>query len=210
VPGQPPGFPASFYDAATASGRPVFRIEPQHSLATVNAYRGGSLANLGHDHVISSRQVQGYVLASDDASAARADIYVSLADLEIDEPPLRQAAGLEAQLKPSEIAATRRHMLEDVLQAARYPFLEVHAGWARDAPPRAVLDAHVTLHGVTRSYRVPVSYSRDAETLTVTGQLRIRQTEFGMTPYSVLGGSLKVKDELGLRFSLKAKRMGSA
>ncbi|MGA7981755.1 MAG: YceI family protein [Chromatiaceae bacterium] len=210
MPEQPPGFPTAFYRAAATSGRTVYRIESQDSLATVNAYRGGSLANLGHDHVISSRRVQGYVLASDVASEARADIYVSLADLKIDEPPLRQAAGLEGQLKPPEIAATRRHMLEDVLQAARYPFLEVHAGWASDAPPHTVLQARISLHGVTRSYRVPVSYSRDAETVTVTGQLRIRQTEFGMTPYSVLGGSLKVKDELGLRFSLEAKRMGSA
>jgi hypothetical protein len=186
----------------------VYRIDPQASPATVYAYRGGSLAHLGHDHVISSHEVQGYVLAADRLRDARADLFVPLARLEIDEPSLRQAAGFAGQLRPDEIAQTREHMLKDVLQAGRYPFLELHGVWATNAV-RKILDATIHLHGKTRAYRVPVTYSQDPQRLTVSGQLQIRQTIFDMTPYSVLGGALNVQDVLKVRFTIKANRLSS-
>jgi hypothetical protein len=204
----PAGFPSAFYRQTAASGRAVYQIDAGRSIATVNAYASGSLAHLGHNHVISTRQIHGFVLASDDPQEARADLYVSLAGLDVDDPPLRAAAGFDGPLKPEEIVQTRAHMLDAVLRANLYPFLELRAAWTADAPPGTALDVHIRLHGTERPYRVPVKYSRTADSLEVSGQFQIRQTDFAMTPYSVLGGALMVRDELVLRFTILARRTG--
>jgi polyisoprenoid-binding protein YceI len=206
APARPADFPAAFYREAIAAGGAVYRVDPTRSLGTVYAYRGGSLRKLGHDHVIASHEIRGYCLAGTDNQDSRADLYVPLASLAIDEPALRRSAGFPGELRPDEIAATRVHMLDSVLQADRYPFLQLHAAWATERRDK-VLNVEIRLHGVARSYRVPVQYSRNSNSLTVSGQLRIRQTDFGMTPYSVLGGALRVKDELRLRFSVTATRL---
>ena len=203
----PTDFPAAAYRHAAALGQPVYQIDPKASLATVEAFRGGSLAHVGHDHAIASRQVQGYVLAADDPRHARADLYIPLGTLEIDEPSLRASAGFEGVLTPEEIAQTRRHMLDEVLESQRYPFMTVRAAWAADAPPHTVLNAQVRLHAVTRTLRIPVQLARDGDRLKIDGRFRIRQSDFGMTPYSILGGALRVKDELGLSFRIEATRL---
>jgi len=40
--------------------------------------------------------------------------------------------------------------------------------------------------------------------LTARGTLRLRQTEFGMVPFSVAGGSIQVADEMELAFEIVA------
>jgi hypothetical protein len=39
------------------------------------------------------------------------------------------------------------------------------------------------------------------------GELRLRQSDFGITPFSVLGGALTVEDELRVRYRLLARRV---
>jgi hypothetical protein len=173
APGRPADFPAAFYRAAIAAGGAVYRVDPTRSLGTVYTYRGGSLRKLGHDHVIASHEIQGYCLAGKDTKDSRADLYVPLASLAIDEPALRRSAGFEGELRPDEIAATRVHMLESVLQAERYPFAQIRAAWAKERRDK-VLNVEIRLHGVARSYRVPVRYSRNSNSLTVSGQLCLR------------------------------------
>jgi hypothetical protein len=40
--------------------------------------------------------------------------------------------------------------------------------------------------------------------LTVGGELSILQSDFGITPFSALGGTLQVGDELKLRYRIEA------
>src|SRR5690349_17098835 len=87
-PGMPAEFPRAFYEQEAAQGRAVLRVDPAASLVVLTVRRGGSLARLGHDHVVASHTVQGYVAPG----AKRADLYVTLADLAVDEPALRTEA----------------------------------------------------------------------------------------------------------------------
>ena len=204
---QPADFPAATYRRAAKLGKPVYRVDPRGSQLTVLVGRTGTLAHLGHDHVLATRQIQGSVLGAEDPSQAQADVYVALAALEVDPPPLRVQTGLKGQLTAAEIAQTREHMLHDVLDAQRNPWITVHATWARDAPRRTVLMAQVTLHGVSRSVRIPVAYRRDQQRIEVSGRLQVRQSDFGLIPYSLLGGALAVDDTLRLSFHIEATRI---
>src|SRR5262249_45638287 len=114
----PAEFPAEYYAQAAAEGRPVYRIDPARSLVVVEVRRGGSLAKLRHDHVVASHEVTGCV-ASD---RGRADLYIVLDRLVVDEPALRAEAGFDTQPAESDIAGTRRNMLDRVLDAGRHPY----------------------------------------------------------------------------------------
>src|SRR5947208_14526955 len=91
-PAAPPAdFPEGYYREAAAQGKPVFRVDSRESLVVIEVRRSGSLARLGHDHVVASHEVGGYVAPDE----GRADLYVALARLAVDEAALRPEAGFD-------------------------------------------------------------------------------------------------------------------
>jgi len=195
----PAEFPRAYYEQAAAQGKPVYRIDPERSLVVIEVRRAGSLARLGHDHVVAARNVAGYVAPE----AGRADLYVALDDLVVDEPTLRKEAGFDTQPSESDIAGTRANMLEKVLESGKFPhaLIRVDRAGARDR-----LAISITLHGVTRTLEVPVQIDMEDRQASVTGRLEFNQTEFGITPFSILGGAIQVQDRLNLQFTIRAQR----
>src|SRR6266852_3439961 len=119
APSAPPAeFPEAFYLQALKQGKPVFRVDSRESLVVIEVRRSGSLARLGHDHVVASHEVGGYVAPDE----GRADLVVALARLAVDEPALRAEAGFDTQPTESDIEGTRANMLEKVLEAEKFPF----------------------------------------------------------------------------------------
>jgi hypothetical protein len=199
----PPEFPEDFYQQALAAGKPVYRIDPVQSLVVIEVRRGGSLARLGHDHVVASHDAAGYVAPGE----GRADLYIALARLVVDEPDLRKEAGFDTQPTESDIEGTRSNMLGHVLEADKYPYAVISVKGAEVMQKRATLAVVIGLHGQTRSFQVPAEIVADDKTLAVSGKLAFNQTDFGITPYSLLGGAIAVKDGLELRFRIRAKRI---
>ena len=184
----------------------MFRIAPEHSLIVVRAYRGGSLARFGHDHVIASREVYGFALLAQPASASRADLYIPLDSLSVDEPALRAAAGFDSKPSAGDIEGTTRNMLEKVLHADRFPYVLLRIDRLGGAPPSVTLGAELTIHGVTRLLGIPARLERNGTALRISGELSLRQTDFDLTPYAILGGALRVENRIDLRFQLSGQR----
>ena len=61
-----------------------------------------------------------------------------------------------------------------------------------------------TLRGVTRSFSVPARIKDERDGLHITGELSFDQSSFGITPFSILGRAIQVKDSLELRFEVRA------
>jgi|SoiMethySBSTD1v2_1073268.scaffolds.fasta_scaffold687876_2 hypothetical protein len=198
----PEGFPEQAYLRAAAEGRPVFRVDPASSIVVVEVRRAGSLARLGHDHVVASHDVRGYV----EPDAGQADLYVALDRLVVDEPELRRQARFDTEPTADAIAGTRRNMLEKTLEADRYPYASIGVRRAG----AAAADVSVALHGTTRTMHVPLAVTESPEAIAVNGELALRQTDFGITPLSVVGGAIQVQDEVKLRFDIRARRMHGA
>ena len=175
------------------------RIDAQASLLTITVRRGGALARLGHDHVIASRTLDGWVAPA----RGQAFFQFRLDAMSVDEAALRAHAGLETTPSSEAIAGTRHNMLVRVLDAERYPLVTVQARYG--ATP-GVLDAAITLHGVTRQVAVPttVTSSPDGRSLQASGKLLLNQSDFGITPFSVLGGAMAVQDQMELAFDISA------
>lgn len=201
---RPADFPEQVYRQAAAEGRPVFRIDPASSIVVIEVRRAGSLARLGHDHVVASHDLQGYVLPD----AGRADLYVALDELVVDEPDLRRKAGFDTEPSVEAIAGTRRNMLERTLETQHYPFasIGVRGIEARRGGYDATADVAITLHGTTRTVQAPVHINAGGDML-VTGRVTLAQTDFGIVPLSIVGGAIQVQDQVIVRFDVSAQRM---
>lgn len=196
-PTAPQTLPDAYYRQLRAAGQPVLRIDAPRSLIAVTVRRGGTLARLGHDHVVASRTLEGYVAPQ----AGRSDFRFRLDQMSVDEEALRERAGLHSQPGADAIDGTRRNMLTKVLDAERHPYVLVRA---ERGPSPGTLLADITLHGVTRRYTIPAVVSADARGASASGELTLRQSDFGIVPFSVLGGALAVEDQLELRFEIAA------
>jgi len=53
--------------------------------------------------------------------------------------------------------------------------------------------------------RLPVHVESAPGRVLVSGDFRLRQSDFGITPYSVMRGALAVQDELTVRYRLVAE-----
>jgi len=49
---------------------------------------------------------------------------------------------------------------------------------------------------------VPVHYEQHGDTIIASGELALRQSELGITPYSAMLGALQVQDEMRVQFRL--------
>jgi polyisoprenoid-binding protein YceI len=177
---------------------PQLQIDTAQSLIAVTVRRGGVLARLGHDHVVASHQITGTVAPAQN----RADFQFRLDEMKIDEADLRLLAGLEKQPSADAIEGTRHNMLTKVLDAERYPLVVIHAERGAAGQP---LQVSITLHGVTRTMAIPVELREENGVIKVKGTVNLKQTDFGLTPFSVMGGAMAVLDQMELRFDLSAK-----
>lgn len=190
------------YRAEAASAADVYAVDPHASLVAVMVRRAGLMARLGHDHVVASRTLAGHVAPG----AASADLSFRLDQMSVDEPQLLRDAGIARQPSPQAVEGTRTNMLGPVLEAQRYPMVTLHAH--RQADGRLGVD--VTLHGVTRRMVLPATVGSDAAQVSASGTARLKQTDFGIVPFSVGGGLLSVQDELEVRYHIVARRVAKS
>ena len=200
---RPDGFPASYYQQLSQRGGEVLQIDPAESSIVIEVRRAGSLANLGHDHVVASHDVRGYVAPGE----ARADFYIRLDQLVVDEPALRTAAAFDTQPSESAIAGTRENMLRK-FNGETHPYAVMSvARVVVDTTGAQQLDTSITLNGVTRAVRVPAKIEKTAGQMTVSGRIALAQTAFEITPFSILGGALQVQDQVDVRFAIRARNV---
>jgi polyisoprenoid-binding protein YceI len=199
----PAEFPEAHYRQAAAQGQPVYRVDAGQSLVAIEVRRAGSLARLGHDHVVASHEAVGYAAPQQ----GRADLYVELARLTVDEPALRAEAGFESKPTASDIEGTRTNMLDKVLESNRFPFAVIAVTGVDAGQRNATLAVTLTLHGNTRTLQAPAEVEVDADQLRVSGRFSFAQTDFGITPYALLGGAIAVRNEVDLRFRIIARRL---
>jgi len=188
-------------------GATLYQISPAASTVSILVYRGGTLANLGHNHVITSKSVKGYVWRHTELNLCGFDIAMPVGELIVDDNDARAAQGPDFPINVPDSArqGTQRNMLsEALLDAEHYPVIRLQsANISGDIDiPRIVV--HITIKDQMHLYTVPVTVQADAHHLRVKGEFAIKQTEFGIKPYSIAMGALQVQDELQIKFDLQA------
>lgn len=199
-----PPFPVEVYQRAAAEGAAVYRIDPLQSLVIVHVGRAGAMKNAGHDHVIASEDIEGMVLLGDDPSVSQTDLRIPLQRLIVDKTEYLTRFGLKADVPESAINGTTHNMQNKVLESSTYPWVEIHALIASVHDESPNLSVAMTLHGVTFDYIVPVELLIDPDKLSVTGRMSIQHSDFDLTPFSAVGGLLRVAGQIDIEFEIVA------
>jgi polyisoprenoid-binding protein YceI len=190
----------------------TLQVDPERTVVTVIVRRAGPLAKLGHDHVITSADEAGSVWLGSTPADSSFELTLPVDRFDVDLPAARAAAGVEfaAPVPDDARAGTRHNMLRaEVLDGEQFPTLTLRSSAASGAWPQPIVRVAVTLKGVAREQEIPVVVERDAAGLTARGELRLNQTDFGITPFSVAGGAIRVADTLEIRFELAAASSGA-
>lgn len=199
--------PAMAFHPAPA-GADVYTLDPAQSQVTIYVYRAGSAARFGHNHLVTAPDLAGWVaVPDDDAKAAQFSLHARLDQLQVDDAALRKSTGggFAAERSADDISGTRANMLKS-LAAEPYPELVLNAVSVAGEWPVLVADVAISLHGVSRTQRVVLQVRHDATQLSASGSFAIRQSDFGITPFMVMGGTLGVDDTLAIVFALHATR----
>jgi polyisoprenoid-binding protein YceI len=206
-----PGTNAAAAPSAAGVGSTLYSIDTEASQVLVLVYREGALAALGHNHVMNLRGLTGTVQLFDELSRTRFELGFNVADIAVDEPALRTAAGTDFSSNVSDAArtGTRNNMLGDkLLQAVGFPRISLKS--ERVMPGTAgdfVVTVRVMVRGSEYRMDVPLQMQRDGDELYANGEFALKQSALGLTPYSVMLGALRVVDEMQLRFKLVAHRV---
>lgn len=186
-----------------------YTVLAEDSDLRIIVYRAGRLAALGHNHVIRAHGLSGQVDLAPDVHRSVFTLSVPVAEFEVDPPEARRDEG-EAFNKmppPAAIEGTTRNMLgKRVLDAARFPTIEIDAAAITGPPWAPDVTARVTLRGVSRDITMPVAVWHNDRLLVATAVFDVKQTDFGIKPLSVFGGAIAVQDALRVRLRIVARR----
>jgi polyisoprenoid-binding protein YceI len=164
-------------------------IDVATSKMTVHASKSGVFSFAGHDHTISAPILSGSV----DEAKHSVEFAVNAKDLRVLDPG-------ESEKNRAEIQTT---MLSDkLLDVGRFPTITFRSTKVEQAGPETfAVTGDLSLHGQIRSIKLNVKKSGN----TYVGETKLKQTEFGMTPVTVAGGTIKVKDEVKVDFSIATR-----
>lgn len=191
------------------AGTEALQIDPGPSVVSILVRRAGVLASLGHNHVVVSARETGVAWIGRELADSGFELRLPVTSFVVDDPAARAAAGPDfAGVVPENARqGTYTNMLRDeVLDAGHHPEIVVRATRVSGTWVKPQVMARVTLRGATREVAVPLELRRDPAVVAASGVLRIRQTDFGITPFSVGGGAIQVADELEIRFAIVASR----
>ena len=209
---SPPPAPvvaAEFAGSQIPPGATVYTIDPARSIVTLRVYRAGRLAKLGHNHVITSATEAGSAWTNGTPATSGFEVRIAVAELVVDDPAARAAAGPDfpGELSDAAREGTRTNMLRaEVLDGTRYPEIVVRAGSLGGTWDQPTVAASVTIKDQTRSIDVPLAIGRTDDAIVARGALRVLQSDFGITPFSIGGGAIAVADAVEISFEIYAAR----
>jgi polyisoprenoid-binding protein YceI len=167
-----------------SEGRPIDRA---HSTMTVYVYKTGILSTLGHTHEIEAPIEWGEVKDSESLSV----------ELRVDSSKLR--------VLDTEVSDSTRSQIQATMQSAEVldvvHFSEIHfqsTGVEPSGTDHWVIHGNLDLHGQTH----PISFEVTLKDGLYAGAAVLKQSGFGITPVRLAGGTIKVKDEIKVAFSI--------
>jgi len=203
-------FNASRYERIPDEKGRVFWVDSEASRVRFYLWRGGPLAAKGHNHVMVVKNMDGAVFVPSNMLEDKMhfDVVFPVEQIEVDPPALRQELGgaFATDISPKGVQGTRDHMLGDkVLEARRFPRIGLSSNKVYGEVPKLAVDTVITLHGVRRHQMVPVTMTVLGDRLRAEGAFAIEQTDYGIKPFSAMGGALYILDPIMIEFSLEAR-----
>lgn len=160
----------------------------QESGVTIHVFKAGLFSGLAHNHVVFA-PIGG---ASIDPDAKKVEVSFSTKDMKV----------IDREVSDKDRAEIQTTMLgPKVLDAAKYPEIRFKSSRIEQTSPQHYsVTGTLELHGTRKELSLEVTGTPEH----YHGATKLKQTDFGIQPISLFGGSVKVKDELELEFDVYA------
>ncbi|MBZ5707542.1 MAG: YceI family protein [Acidobacteriia bacterium] len=161
-------------------------IATAQSALTVHVFKAGLFSAFGHEHEISAPITQGSFTEQNPS-----------VELTVDARKLRV---MDKDVSEKDRADIQQTMLgPKVLDSERFPEIRFRStAVAPAAEGKWAVQGNLTIHGETRPVRFEVALQNGH----YRGTTEIKQKDFGITPVTVGGGAVKVKNELRVEFDI--------
>jgi polyisoprenoid-binding protein YceI len=170
---------------ATALAQSV-AIDTTRSTVTVRVYKSGLLSALAHNHVLQAPIASGSL----DAMERTVELSFNVSSMKVVDPE-----GSDSERK--EIEDTMKG--PTVLGMAKFPVISFASSAVTIlGPERYQVTGALKLHGASHQISFPVFRSGER----YSGSLVLKQTDYGITPVKIAGGSVRVKDEVTLEVNI--------
>jgi polyisoprenoid-binding protein YceI len=162
-------------------------IDSVHSSLKIRVSKTGLFSAFAHNHEVDAPIESGEVTAAERPSV----------ELRVD---ARKLHVLDPELSADTRAEIQKTMLgPQVLDTERYPEIHFHSTAVESQGiDRWLVSGNLDLHGQTQSIAVDVTLKDGV----YKGSSILKQTKFGITPVTVAGGTVKVKDDLKIEFQI--------
>jgi polyisoprenoid-binding protein YceI len=162
-------------------------IDSVHSKITIHVYKAGLFSGLAHDHEIEAPIEWGEV---NDSESPSVEVRVSSNKLRVLDPEASE--GTRAKIQSTMQGA-------EVLDIGRFPQIHFQSTAVESSgTDHWVVHGDLELHGQTH----PVSVDVTLKGGIYGGTAVLKQSQFGIAPVRIAGGTVKVKDEIKLEFSV--------
>lgn len=162
-------------------------VDVHASKLVVRVFKSGLFSALAHDHEIEAPPAGGSVRLSPPS-----------VDLRVDTRALRVVDATQSKEKRAQIQRTMDG--PQVLDVDRYREIRFHSTAIESAGPEAwSVHGILELHGRSR----PIQFTVRRDNGTYRGTVALRQTEFGIRPIRIAGGTVRVKDEIRVEFEIQ-------
>ncbi len=161
------------------------RLGPDNATLTVLTRRVGAVSKVGHDLVIRVTSWEGTLVTGPDPAETSIELTADATSLRVVE-----GTGGMQPLGKDDMANIKQTIDEEVL---RRQDIEFRSREVRTDERTIHAEGDLTLVGETRPIAVDLVVGEDGE---LSATVEIRQSAWGMKPYSALFGALKVEDEV--------------
>ncbi|OBK20008.1 S-adenosyl-L-methionine-dependent methyltransferase [Mycobacterium asiaticum] len=161
----------------------------------------GPAARMGHRLTLAMTRWQARVdWAAGEPDSA--ELVVDVDSLQV----LRGDGGVKGLSGPEQ-ALARSNALKS-LSANRFPEIRFTAEGIETTADGYRLDGTLNIRGKARAHDVDLHVDDRGDSWLLTTESTVRQTDFGVKPYSMLLGSLHVADEVTVAFSARRSKGG--
>jgi polyisoprenoid-binding protein YceI len=193
--------------SANVSSAADFAVDKKASTMIIHVGKTGMFAAFGHLHDVRATPSDAS-LRFDPQAMTEASLTISFATAGLvvipDQEPKGDAPKVqEVMLGPTCLDANK-------YKSITFRSSKIVAKPRGESAWNVTLSGELDLHGVKKAITFPLDLTLQGNKLTAKGGLRIKQTDFGITPVSAGGGTVKVADELDLQFDIVASQVEAA
>jgi hypothetical protein len=178
-------------------------LRPGSGRVLVKTGRAGLAARAGHDLTLEIVRWSARVTVPDAEGGGLSAATVT-AEFDLGSLAVREGTGGAKPLTDRDRRDIQVSAGKILGEAAKATFTSSRVIPSSPAPAGGAIEGMLTMRGTSRPLRLQVVSPAPGQ---YRGSATIKQTDFGITPYSGFFGTLKLKDEIGVEFEVTIKEI---